>query len=219
MTPGHVLDDGLAAADDAVDEGRLADVRAADDGHDRHGARAGLGVERVVAALEQGAVLVAELEVLEPGAQRALDGRGVLGLRIVGSSVLIPPFSPTREGASVQRSGSCVTPRVSAATTSRTASTLSSKSRSEVSTSTTPSAASVKVGDVESSRSRRTTWSRVASTARVVGGAVQLGRAAAQPGLLGCREQHPHAGVRGDDRGDVAALGHDSPGLLGDRAP
>ena len=35
--PGHVLDDGLAAADDPVDQGRLADVGTADDGDDGRG--------------------------------------------------------------------------------------------------------------------------------------------------------------------------------------
>ena len=39
---GLVLDDGLAAADDAVHQGRLADVRAADDGEDGQRAVAGL---------------------------------------------------------------------------------------------------------------------------------------------------------------------------------
>ena len=95
---GHVLDDGLAAADDPVDQGRLADVRAADDGDDRQRAAGGLGVERVVAALEQRAVLVTEVEVLQPGPQRALDGGGVLGLRhgVLGAH---PTILPHGEGA------------------------------------------------------------------------------------------------------------------------
>src|SRR5207253_80460 len=56
-------------------------------------------------------------------------------------------------------SGAC------ARTTASSASTLCSKSSSEVSTRCTPGAASVNWETVESSASRRTIWSRVASTA------------------------------------------------------
>ena len=83
----------------------------------------------------------------------------------------------------------------------------SRRSRARRCPASTPSAASVKLDTVESSRSRRTTWSRVASTARRRG-AVQLGRRRREPGLLAGGEQHPHLGVRRDDGGDVAALGH-----------
>ena len=39
MVPGHVVDDGAPLADQAVEEGRLADVRPADDGDNRVGHR------------------------------------------------------------------------------------------------------------------------------------------------------------------------------------
>ena len=105
---------------------------------------------------------------------------------------------------------------VSAATTSSTASTLSSKSSSEV------SSEHHALGGLGERRDGRVV--AVAAHHLVAGGLdrrgvdgpVQLGRAAPQPRLLGCREQHPHPRVGGDDGGDVAPLGHHSPGLLGD---
>jgi hypothetical protein len=82
---GDVLDHGLAAAQDAVDEAGLADVRASDDGDD--GQRALLGAVRGIRPLgvEQRLVLRAQLEVGEPGAERALDGDVVAGA--VGGAV------------------------------------------------------------------------------------------------------------------------------------
>ena len=76
---GDVLDDGLAAADDAVDQRRLADVRAADDGQHRQRAGLLLAVDTLGGALEQRAVVVVELELLQPDAQGVLD-RGVVAL-------------------------------------------------------------------------------------------------------------------------------------------
>ncbi|GMA39637.1 hypothetical protein GCM10025883_16820 [Mobilicoccus caccae] len=74
---GNVLDDRLAAPEDAVDQRRLADVRAPDDRHDGP-----VGVVLVVdlagAALKQGQVLLVELELLEAGAQHPLDRPVVL---------------------------------------------------------------------------------------------------------------------------------------------
>jgi hypothetical protein len=102
--PGDVLDDRLAPADDAVDEGRLADVGPADHGDDRQRARCGLGLEVVVVTVEQRAVLVAELEVLETDAQGSLDGVGVCGR---GGGVLgaHPTILPHVRGASVHEVG------------------------------------------------------------------------------------------------------------------
>jgi hypothetical protein len=62
---GHVLDDGLAAADDAVDERGLADVGAAHDRDHRLGSRVLVDVALDALALEEGAVLLGELEVLQ----------------------------------------------------------------------------------------------------------------------------------------------------------
>ncbi len=76
---GHVLDDGLAAAQDAVDEARLADVGSADHGHDGQRALGRAVVGRRPLGLEQRLVLGAELEVVEPGAQGALHGGVVDG--------------------------------------------------------------------------------------------------------------------------------------------
>ena len=68
---GGVLDDGLAAAEDAVDERRLADVRAPDD-RDAPAAPAGRSMPSVACGgvLEELEVLVVELVVGEAGAQR-----------------------------------------------------------------------------------------------------------------------------------------------------
>ena len=49
------------------------------------GPRGAVGVEGVVAALEQRPVLGAQLEVLEPGPQRALDGGVVDGAVEIGA--------------------------------------------------------------------------------------------------------------------------------------
>ena len=76
---GHVLDDGLTAPQDAVDEARLADVGPADHGDDRQRSlgSAVSGIRPL--GLEQRLVLGAQLEVGEPGAQRALHGGVVDG--------------------------------------------------------------------------------------------------------------------------------------------
>ncbi len=76
---GHVLDDGLAAAQDAVDQARLADVGAADHGDDGQRALGRAVVGERPLGVEQRLVLRAELEVVEPGAQGALHGGVVDG--------------------------------------------------------------------------------------------------------------------------------------------
>jgi len=78
---GHVLDDGLAAAQDAVDQGRLAHVGAAHDGDNRLRALGEPRQTAVSGARQQRTVLVAEVEVLQAGAQDALHARVV---RVVG---------------------------------------------------------------------------------------------------------------------------------------
>ena len=70
---GHVLDDSLPAAEDAVDEGGLADVRASDHGDDRQRAVDDGITVLVVLTVDEGAVLVAEVELVQPNAQGALD--------------------------------------------------------------------------------------------------------------------------------------------------
>ena len=65
---GLVLDDGLAAADDAVHQGRLADVRAADDGEGR---------KRAVAGLVKGLLDVVGVEALFGGELHELRELGV----------------------------------------------------------------------------------------------------------------------------------------------
>ena len=84
----HVLDDGLTAPQDAVDERRLADVGTTDDGDD--GPQVCLAVAAVLVDLtgQQRTVLVAQVEVLEPDAQRLLD-RLVRGGRIVAQVVVL----------------------------------------------------------------------------------------------------------------------------------
>ena len=89
---GDVLDDGLAAADDAVDQGRLADVGAADDG--QHGHRAGrrsVRVELVVRLAHVGDLGVGvsgsgpSAAGIGPGSARPVS---VLGVGEVGEQVL-----------------------------------------------------------------------------------------------------------------------------------
>ena len=76
VTPGHVLHDGLAPAEHPVDQGRLADVRPADDG--QHGQRAGRpAVVEPRRRQRRGApdVLGAELVLLQSRPQSADPGR------------------------------------------------------------------------------------------------------------------------------------------------
>ncbi len=75
---GLVLDDGLATADDAVDQGRLADVRAADDGQHR---------KRGVGAVAE-AVDVVEVEALLGGERHELGVVGGVQLAGAGGGVL-----------------------------------------------------------------------------------------------------------------------------------
>ena len=81
----HVLDDGLATAEDPVDEGRLADVGAADDGDD--GQRPiGLVIGPVGSTpVQEGEVGVVQLEIGEAGPQGTLDRSFVH--RSVGGSI------------------------------------------------------------------------------------------------------------------------------------
>ena len=74
---GGVLHDGLATADDAVDERGLADVRAADDREHRQRRQVDDALVARVDALEDGDILVIELVVREAGAQRLRPAFGV----------------------------------------------------------------------------------------------------------------------------------------------
>lgn len=70
---GHsrgVLDDGLAAPEDAVDQRRLAYVGAADDRHDREGREVADLVRVLSGELEEVEVLLVEVVVLKTTAQR-----------------------------------------------------------------------------------------------------------------------------------------------------
>ena len=68
---GDVLHHCGAPADEPVDQGRLADVRPADDGeHGERGGRAAVVV--LVAALEESEVVVLELVLRQARAQRVL---------------------------------------------------------------------------------------------------------------------------------------------------
>ena len=68
---GGVFDDGLAAAEDAVDERGLADVRAAHDGEHRQRGQVGDALGAFGGVLEDLEVFVVELVLGEAGAQRA----------------------------------------------------------------------------------------------------------------------------------------------------
>ena len=74
-----VLHDGLAAAEDPVDQGRLADVRPPDDGEHRQ-RLLDLGVLVGPLGVQERLVRLVELELLEADAQRALARDVVLGL-------------------------------------------------------------------------------------------------------------------------------------------
>ena len=93
---GLVLDDGLAAAEDAVDEGRLADVRAADDGEHGEDDDRLLADLADVARVQEGKVLVLELVLGEAGAQRPLTVgvAGLVGQHQGGSGSVMHPLSP-----------------------------------------------------------------------------------------------------------------------------
>ncbi|MDQ1020708.1 hypothetical protein QFZ43_007257 [Streptomyces afghaniensis] len=89
---GLVLDDGLAAADDAVHQGRLADIGAADHGED--GQRAVPGrLDRDLDVLEVEALLRGELHELRVlgVAERPVVvlGRAFVGVRAVGLGVVV----------------------------------------------------------------------------------------------------------------------------------
>ena len=75
---GHVLDHRLAPAEDAVDERRLARRSGGPRRRRRAAGRAPRHTLVAALALEQRAVLLGEVELLQPGAQGALDG-GVVG--------------------------------------------------------------------------------------------------------------------------------------------
>ena len=92
-----------------------------------------------------------------------------------------------------------------------------SRVRCDESTTVTPSAASVNVATVESTASRPTTRSWVASSASCVVGAVHLQGAPGQARGLGGGQQHAYVGVGCDDGRDVTALDHD-PALRGEGA-
>lgn len=82
---GLVLDDRLAAADDAVHQGRLADIRAADDGEDRKRAVSGR-LDRALDVLDVEALFRGELhELRELGIAKC----PVLVLRAVGLDVVV----------------------------------------------------------------------------------------------------------------------------------
>ena len=98
--------------------------------------------------------------------------------------------------------------RLAAGTRAQIADTTSSRVSSVESITCTPGAAEVNWATVESSRSRRITWSVTACDVGLVG---QLGVPAGDPGLRVGDQQHPYVGVRRDHGGDVSALGDDPP--------
>ena len=73
-----VLDDGLAASQDSVDQRGLADVGPADDGEDRQARRDVAGVVELDVAGEQRQILLVQVELVEVGAHDAGAGRGVI---------------------------------------------------------------------------------------------------------------------------------------------
>src|SRR5690606_2281517 len=89
---GLVLDDGLAAADDAVHEGRLADIGAANDGEYGERAVSG-GLDGALHVLEVEALLRGELHELRVlgVAERPVVvlGRALVGVRAVGLDVVV----------------------------------------------------------------------------------------------------------------------------------
>ncbi len=91
---GRVLDDGLAAPEDAVDERGLADVRTPDDGEDGQDLGLLALVLRELADVEEGEVGVVELVLAQAGAQRPLAGRVVGG---VGCAVQVVEHAGLRQ--------------------------------------------------------------------------------------------------------------------------
>ena len=87
---GRVLDDRLAAAEDPVDQRGLADVRAAHDGDHRLRPLGERDEPVLTGHLEEGAVLLAEVEVLQAGAQHALHALVLLQVSDVGSGGVGP---------------------------------------------------------------------------------------------------------------------------------
>ena len=90
----RVLDDGLPPAEDPVDQGGLADVRAAHDGHHRLRPLGERDEAALTGRLEKRAVLVAEVEVLQAGAQDALHALVRLQLGDVGGGGVGPCVGP-----------------------------------------------------------------------------------------------------------------------------
>src|SRR5690606_11251439 len=95
---GLVLDDGLAAADDAVHEGRLADIGAANDGEYGERAVSG-GLDGALHVLEVEALLRGELHELRVlgVAERPVVvlGRALVGVRAAGVDVAVPEGRPS----------------------------------------------------------------------------------------------------------------------------
>ena len=74
----RVLDDGLAASQDSVDQRGLADVGSADDGENRQARRDVAGIVELDVAGEQRQILLVQVELVEVGAHDAGAGRGVI---------------------------------------------------------------------------------------------------------------------------------------------
>src|SRR5699024_244696 len=151
---GHVLHHGLAATDDPVDQGRLADVGAP---HDRDGGQhlrpVDLDPELVGPLLGDGVpvgvVVPGVLDDLLGGARRQVELRVLV---VVRHAVFPSAVSPT--------GGAMLSPSASATRWSRT----SSRERSEVSTTTASAAGrSGLAARVESLRSRSITAASTSS--------------------------------------------------------
>ncbi len=201
---GGVLDDGLAAAEDAVHERGLADVRAADDRDDRQRRRVADAVLAERDARQQLGILVVELVVGEARAQGLGPRFGKLlvevGHRL--GDLVVAAFVFVVSAHS--RAPVCVGTTVR--TTSRTASTVCSKSRSIESTTVDAGGGGEEVDDGRVLRVAPV--QRIGDGRGIVSG--QLGAAARGAHLGGGGQQDAHGGVGRDDRRDVAALDDDA---------
>ena len=122
---GRVFDDGFAAAEDAIDQRRLADVRASDDGDHRQGRQVADALFALFRELEHLEVVFVERVVGEPRAQGdcPLFGKVVVDVgkpfgEIVGDDLLVVVLvalvghfvSSSRQAASSRRKPRSIQP-------------------------------------------------------------------------------------------------------------
>ena len=188
---GDVLDHGRPAPQDAVDQGRLADVGPSDDGQDgQSGLRAG-AVGRGVLTAQQGEVLLVELVVGQALAQR-LGPQGVLTVALGG-----PVEGRLDQGRDVLDGlGQVHVGGVHEGDALRGGEELGDGGVVPV----TADHLVAQGGGVDA-----------------LAGGLQVGGAAGEPGLLAGGDEQADVRVGCDDGGDVAALGHDA-GAAGEGA-